>query len=319
MEAPLPARVRVGMTSSHSFSAEWLRDLVGSSGCRRRRPWPTSPHPLGHRRGAPGRGGISPAVVGAVAPFAGVLARGDCAGSGRTNAGPSRRSRPRGCEGREEAPSAGSDQRRAGHGVCRCLRLARLRGRRFLARGPAGSRDHGSGAKNGGSAGPGVGAGASWGTVEGRRGAIGTHSARTSARSRLPPHRQWLALGRAAASSRRQLFVLAPFASPHCCRGDLETSLLEQALASSEPDIRSAALESGCILGVRGAFSSVQSTVKGGGPGFGAAALLLGLSGEEGAVAALAPGLTRANDRADSIFALGFTGRVSAVEASFPC
>jgi uncharacterized protein (TIGR02270 family) len=100
--------------------------------------------------------------------------------------------------------------------------------------------------------------------------------------------------------------------------GRLETSTIEQALASAEADVRSAALESGCILGVRGAFSSVQSTVKGGGAGFGAAALLLGLSGEEGAVAALAPGLTEGERRADTIFALGFTGRVSAVEALLP-
>jgi uncharacterized protein (TIGR02270 family) len=100
--------------------------------------------------------------------------------------------------------------------------------------------------------------------------------------------------------------------------GRLETSLVEQALASSEPDIRSAALESGCILGVRGALSSVQSTVKSGGPGYGAAALLLGLSGEEGAVAALAPGATGSKGQVDSIFALGFTGRASAVEALLP-
>ncbi len=100
--------------------------------------------------------------------------------------------------------------------------------------------------------------------------------------------------------------------------GRLEPSTVEQALASSETDIRSAALQSGCILGVRGAFSSVLSTVKGGGAGFGTAALLLGLSGEEGAVAALAPSLTEGARRADSMFALGFTGRVSAVEALVP-
>jgi uncharacterized protein (TIGR02270 family) len=100
--------------------------------------------------------------------------------------------------------------------------------------------------------------------------------------------------------------------------GRLETSTIEQALASSEPDIRAAALESGCILGVRGALSSVQSTVTSGGPGYGAAALLLGLSGEEGAVAALARGLTGGERQADSIFALGFTGRVSAVETLVP-
>jgi uncharacterized protein (TIGR02270 family) len=100
--------------------------------------------------------------------------------------------------------------------------------------------------------------------------------------------------------------------------GRLGTSVLEQGLASAEREVRSAALESGCILGAKGAFSNAQATVKGGGPGFGPAALLLGLSGEEGAVAALAPGLTRAEQRADSIFALGFTGRASAVDALLP-
>jgi uncharacterized protein (TIGR02270 family) len=122
--------------------------------------------------------------------------------------------------------------------------------------------------------------------------------------------------GAAAASDttlRSRALRLAPLLP-----GRLEASLLERALASSEPDIRSAALASGCILGVRGALSGVQSTVKSGGPGYGAAALLLGLSGEEGAVAALASGLTGDEQQADSIFALGFTGRVSAVEALLP-
>ena len=100
--------------------------------------------------------------------------------------------------------------------------------------------------------------------------------------------------------------------------GRLGISLLEQGLASSEPEVRSAAIESGCILGAKGAFGTAQATVKGGGPGFGSAALLVGLSGEEGAVAALALGLTSAERQGASIFALGFTGRVPAIEALLP-
>ncbi len=100
--------------------------------------------------------------------------------------------------------------------------------------------------------------------------------------------------------------------------GRLGTPLLEQALESSEPEVRSAALESGCILGARGAYAAAQATVRDGGPGFGAAALLVGLSGEEGAVAALAPGLSDGARQRETIFALGFTGRPSAVEGLLP-
>jgi uncharacterized protein (TIGR02270 family) len=109
---------------------------------------------------------------------------------------------------------------------------------------------------------------------------------------------------------RSQAIRLAPLVP-----GRLETSILEQALAAPEPEVRSAALESGCILKVRGAFSAAQSTLKDGGPGFDSAALLVGLSGDESAVTALTPGLMGTTHRRGSIFALGFTGRVSAVEA----
>jgi uncharacterized protein (TIGR02270 family) len=114
-------------------------------------------------------------------------------------------------------------------------------------------------------------------------------------------------------SLRSRALRLAPL-----LRGRLATSFVEQALESSEPDVRSAALESGCILGAKGAFSVAQDTVKNGGPGFGTAAILLGLSSEEGVVAALALGLSDSHRQRDSIFALGFSGRLSAVEALLP-
>ncbi len=100
--------------------------------------------------------------------------------------------------------------------------------------------------------------------------------------------------------------------------GRLGISVLDRALESSEPEVRSAALESGCILGVKGAFSAAQATVRDGGPGFGTAALLLGLSGEEGVVTALVPGLSDSTRQRDAIFALGFSGRLSAVDALVP-
>jgi uncharacterized protein (TIGR02270 family) len=100
--------------------------------------------------------------------------------------------------------------------------------------------------------------------------------------------------------------------------GRVSTSILEQALEASEPDVRSAALEAGCILSVKGAFAAAQATVKEAGPGFASAALLLGLSGEDSAVAALAPGLVDAERRHASIFALGFSGWVSAIDALLP-
>jgi uncharacterized protein (TIGR02270 family) len=96
--------------------------------------------------------------------------------------------------------------------------------------------------------------------------------------------------------------------------GRLSAAILEQAFSATEPEVRAAALETGCILGAKGAFSAAQSIVKDGGPGFATAALILGLSGEEGTVAALAPTLNDSERQRASIFALGFSGRLSAVD-----
>jgi uncharacterized protein (TIGR02270 family) len=94
-----------------------------------------------------------------------------------------------------------------------------------------------------------------------------------------------------------------------------QPSTIQQALASLDSELRAAALVSGCVLGPREAFVAAQETVKRRGPAFDTAALLLGLSGDEASVKTLLPFLEDAERAADVLFALGFSGRVSAADA----
>ena len=95
----------------------------------------------------------------------------------------------------------------------------------------------------------------------------------------------------------------------------LDLLAVEMGFVSARADVRAAALETGMVLGRPGAFEACKTTVATKGPAFRTAALLLGLSGDEGSVAGLLPALGDAELARDAAFALGFSGRVTAADA----
>lgn len=97
--------------------------------------------------------------------------------------------------------------------------------------------------------------------------------------------------------------------------GRLDPGAVEQGLAAEEEPVRAAALESGLVLGTRGAFAAAEATVAGRGPAFATAALLLGLSGDEKSLGPLVQALGDETTRGPAAFALGFSGRVAAADA----
>jgi uncharacterized protein (TIGR02270 family) len=95
----------------------------------------------------------------------------------------------------------------------------------------------------------------------------------------------------------------------------LDPQALELALRSDAPEVRAAALETGMVVGRRGAYDAVKATLAGKEPGLASAALLMGLSGEPGGVEALREALEEPEAAHAAVYALGFTGRVEAAEA----
>jgi len=95
----------------------------------------------------------------------------------------------------------------------------------------------------------------------------------------------------------------------------LDPTALARGLGSGAAEVRAAAMETGLVAGVRGAFAAAEAEVAGRGAAFGTAALLLGLSGDEKSVAALVPALREETLARQAAFALGFTGRVPAADA----
>lgn len=98
----------------------------------------------------------------------------------------------------------------------------------------------------------------------------------------------------------------------------LDPGAVSRGLLSPESEVRAAALETGLILGERAAFSALEDTIHGHGPGWGHAALLWSLSGDNQAVAPLVTALENPELRRDALFALGFTGRPAAIESALP-
>jgi uncharacterized protein (TIGR02270 family) len=92
---------------------------------------------------------------------------------------------------------------------------------------------------------------------------------------------------------------------------------IELALRAEEPEERDLAITAGLVLGVRAAWARCEAAARDGGPGWAFPALLWSLSGEPD-LAPLLAGLADEARRKDAIFALGFTGRVAAVDAVAP-
>jgi len=86
-------------------------------------------------------------------------------------------------------------------------------------------------------------------------------------------------------------------------------------LASPVSEVRAAAFAAGLVGGIAEAFAACEATVAKRGPGVGAAAVCLGLSGDEKSTAALVSALSDAAIRAEAVWALGFSGRVTAADA----
>jgi len=96
--------------------------------------------------------------------------------------------------------------------------------------------------------------------------------------------------------------------------GCLTLARVEEALSSPDELVRSAALTAAALLRARNSAPVIRETVKELGTGFASAAVLLALSGDESAVAALVPALRVPTRAADAALALGFTGRTTAVD-----
>jgi uncharacterized protein (TIGR02270 family) len=95
----------------------------------------------------------------------------------------------------------------------------------------------------------------------------------------------------------------------------VDPSAVDRAFASPVAEVRTAALETGVLLGRRPALDACEATVEERGPGFKAAALLVAMSGEAKSLPSLVKALGDEKFQRDAAFALGFSGRVSAADA----
>ncbi|MCY1044799.1 TIGR02270 family protein [Corallococcus sp. bb12-1] len=95
----------------------------------------------------------------------------------------------------------------------------------------------------------------------------------------------------------------------------LEPALLQRALDSSAPVLRDAAILAGLMGGHRSAWTTCQSVVGSRAPDGRLPLLLLAMSGEEREVKTLRELLSDEKLRPDVLWALGFSGRVTAADA----
>lgn len=137
------------------------------------------------------------------------------------------------------------------------------------------------------------------------------HVLRVLAFRRVDPGVRLDAAARSKDPALRQAVLLAGRVFPE----RIPPQLVEHALGAEDPAERAAAMETGLVLGSRAARAACEARVRGGGDGFGRAAVAWALLGE----ADLAPLLAALDDEArreEALFALGFTGRVPAVIAA---
>ena len=97
--------------------------------------------------------------------------------------------------------------------------------------------------------------------------------------------------------------------------GRLEARSVAAALGSPDGGVRAEALTTALVLGIPSATAAAEVTVRERAPGWERAACLLGLSGDDASVTALAPLLAENGRAAAAALALGFSGRVSAADA----
>ncbi|AEI68537.1 TIGR02270 family protein [Corallococcus macrosporus] len=90
---------------------------------------------------------------------------------------------------------------------------------------------------------------------------------------------------------------------------------LRRLLDDARPQVRLAAIESGLLSGVREAWDACRQEARGGGEGAASARVLQALCGDDEDVERLVALSANEVFRADTVWALGFTGRVAAVEA----
>ncbi|WNG34743.1 TIGR02270 family protein [Archangium violaceum] len=89
---------------------------------------------------------------------------------------------------------------------------------------------------------------------------------------------------------------------------------VERALASQEPAVRLAALETGLVLGLRAAWPACLETVKARDSGWERAAMLLALGGEPHELSLLLNALREPSLKAEALQALGYSGRVEVID-----
>ncbi|MBN1208017.1 MAG: TIGR02270 family protein [Myxococcaceae bacterium] len=98
--------------------------------------------------------------------------------------------------------------------------------------------------------------------------------------------------------------------------GPMAEGLLRQGLEESEPRVREAALETGLILGNRQAWALCRRLVEAGEAQARPALLAVALGGEPTELEALSAAVGNPACRAEALWALGFSGRLSAAEAA---
>jgi uncharacterized protein (TIGR02270 family) len=113
--------------------------------------------------------------------------------------------------------------------------------------------------------------------------------------------------------------VLAPALAAARVGGQRHVAYVERAFGSAVPAVRDAALETGLVLGMRSAWETCRRLVDEKCKGARFALLVLAMSGEEGDFQRIVATLDVERLRASAVVALGYTGRVAAVEACLRC
>ena len=130
--------------------------------------------------------------------------------------------------------------------------------------------------------------------------------------------RRVLVPGLAALLASRDPAILAPALAAARVGGQQNANFVEAAFASGSTAVRDAALETGLVLGIRSAWTACQRIADQKRPDAAFPLLALALSGEEGDLQRILAALGVGESRPAAVVALGYSGRVAAVEACLP-
>jgi uncharacterized protein (TIGR02270 family) len=113
--------------------------------------------------------------------------------------------------------------------------------------------------------------------------------------------------------------VLAALRAPGPFPREVAQSVLPQLLGDARPGVREAAIVAGVVSGARAAWKTCRKAAEEGGPGRRLALAILALGGDERDTEWLVGLLRQGIERADVLWALGFTGHALAADACLEC